>query len=72
MKADLRNICRRQISLINELSEEGPLGKEDIEKLRTLASALKTLEDTSGTSEEDDVIAQASLDDLMKLIDGVE
>ncbi len=71
MKNDLRQICRREIERINKLSEAGPLDREEIEKLKGLATSLKTLED-SNTPEEDGVSAvlkTASMDDIYKVLE---
>ncbi len=71
MKNDLRQICSREIERINQLSERKPLDREEIEKLKSLATALRTLED-SKTPEDDgiaDVMKAASMDDIYKVLE---
>lgn len=74
MKQDLREICHREIERINDLSKNKPLEKEEIEKLKSLATALKTLED-SKAPESDNVanaLKVASVDDILKVLDETE
>ena len=74
MRQELRDICTREIKRINVLSEQKALDKEDIEKLKSLATALKTLED-SKTPEEDkasELLKVTSTEELFQLLDALE
>lgn len=74
MREELRAICSREIDRINRISENQPLERDDIEKLKSLATALKTLED-SKTPESDKIteaLSVASVDDILKVLDETE
>jgi hypothetical protein len=74
MRDDLRQICSREIERINKISQQEPLGRDDIEKLKNLASALKTLEDskTPDTDNITDAMSIASIGDILKVLDDTE
>ncbi len=74
MRDDLRQICSREIERINKISQNEPLGRDDIEKLKNLASALKTLEDskTPDTDKLTDALRIASIGDILKVLDDTE
>ena len=70
MRNDLRKICRDQIARIKDISDKRSLEKEEIESLKGLATALKTLED-SKTPEADEIaetLRVASMDDIYRIL----
>jgi len=74
MRNDLRAICQREIERINNISQDRALERDDIEKLKSLAMALKTLED-SKTPEVDsvaEILSASSMDDLNALLDKLD
>ena len=74
MKQDLRDICHREINRINKQSKDKPLERDDIEKLKSLATALKTLEDSKAPDSDDvaDALRVASVEDIYKVLDATE
>ena len=74
MRGDSRAICREQIARIKELSDARPLVKEEIENLKGLATALKTLEDSKAPETDDitEALRIASVDDILKVLDETE
>lgn len=74
MRGDLRAICKEQIARIKELSDVRPLIKEEIENLKGLATALKTLEDSKAPETDDitEAFRIASVNDILKVLDETE
>ena len=74
MKKDLRQIVDREIQRINDLSKNKPLERDEIEKLKSLATAIKTLEDSKAPETDDitELMRVSSIDDLSALLDKTE
>ena len=74
MKKDLRQIVDREIQRINAVSKTKPLERDDIEKLKSLATAIKTLEDSKAPETDDitDLLRVTSIEDLNDILDKTE
>ena len=70
MRADLREICQREIDKLNHRSIADELDNDDINKLQKLVSSLKMLEE-SKTPEVDnieEIMRVATPDQLLEIL----